>query len=223
MFRKAISYGGMLLLVGATLFATPGSVWAQRGGGHGGGGGRFGGAHFGGSHGGAFRGGYQYGYHPYNNHYGFRSYGYSPYYYNYYPYLGSGSAYDSGYSGSSADMTPYYSEGDTSVAPPAVGYQSFYPPATAQPDTTAHVTAHVPAGAQLWFEGTLTTSTGPVREFASPPLTAGGRYTYDVRARWNENGQEATQTQQVEVTPGAHVDVNFPGPPKPTGQASASR
>jgi uncharacterized protein (TIGR03000 family) len=240
MLRKAISYGGMLLLVGAALFATPGAAWAQRGG-HGGGhfggfhggghfGGFHGGAHFGGSHAGAFRGGFHSGYRPYYHHYGFRNYGYSPYYYNYYPYsydyypyLWSGSAYDSGYAGSAADVTPYYSEGEAAAAPPAAGYQSFYSPAPAQPDTSAHVTAHVPAGAQLWFEGTLTTSTGPVREFVSPPLTPGGRYTYDVRARWNENGHEVTQTQQVAVTPGAHIDVNFPVPPKPTEQASASR
>jgi uncharacterized protein (TIGR03000 family) len=54
-------------------------------------------------------------------------------------------------------------------------------------------------------------TTGPVRTYASPPL-AEGQYSYEVRARWNENGQEVTQTQQVGVTPGAHVEVNFPLP-----------
>jgi uncharacterized protein (TIGR03000 family) len=213
MLRKVISYGGLPLLVGAALLVMPGSVWAQRGG------------HGGGFRGGAFRGGFHSGYRPY-----YRNYGYSPYYYNYYPfpyyyypYLWSGSAYDSGYYGSSVDVTPYYSEGEPSAEPPAVNYQSLYSPAPAQPDARAHVTAHVPAGAQLWFEGTQTASTGPVREFVSPPLTPGARYVYDVRARWNENGKEVTQTQQVQVTPGAHIDVNFPVPPKPTEQASASK
>ena len=51
-------------------------------------------------------------------------------------------------------------------------------------------------GAEVWFNGTPTTSTGPARQFASPPLTPGTRYSYDIRATWNENGREVTQTQQ---------------------------
>jgi uncharacterized protein (TIGR03000 family) len=54
------------------------------------------------------------------------------------------------------------------------------------------------------------TTGGSVREFQSPPLTPGHRYPDDVRARWNENGQEMTQTQKVEVTAGTNVIVNFP-------------
>src|ERR1700730_4189647 len=56
MFRKVLSFGGMLLLAGAAVFMTPGSGLAQRSGGHGGGfhGGGF---HGGGSHSGGFRGG----------------------------------------------------------------------------------------------------------------------------------------------------------------------
>jgi uncharacterized protein (TIGR03000 family) len=48
-----------------------------------------------------------------------------------------------------------------------------------------------------------------VRQFYSPPL-APGRYSYEVRARWTENGREVNQTQQVQVTPGARVEVDFP-------------
>jgi len=80
-------------------------------------------------------------------------------------------------------------------------------------DTRAHVTISVPADAELWAEGIEMTSTGSVREFQSPPLTAGSRYTYELRARWNENGHEVTQTQQVAVAAGAHVSVRFPVQP----------
>jgi len=102
-----------------------------------------------------------------------------------------------------------------SAAPAAGDYQPLYPLATApaEPDTAAHVTVKAPADAQLWFNGTLTTTTGTVRQFDSPPLAA-GKYTYDVRARWVDNGHEVTQTRHVEVTPGARVEVDFPAPPR---------
>jgi uncharacterized protein (TIGR03000 family) len=79
-----------------------------------------------------------------------------------------------------------------------------------EPDPVAHVTVKVPVDAQVWFADTPTTSKGPLRQFNSPPLTPGSQYTYDVRASWNENGQAVTQTQHVEVSAGAHVNVSFP-------------
>jgi uncharacterized protein (TIGR03000 family) len=54
------------------------------------------------------------------------------------------------------------------------------------------------------------TSTGSAREYQSPPLTPGSRYSYEIRAHWNENGQPVSQTQKVEVTAGGHIDVTFP-------------
>ena len=56
MIRQALSFGGLLLLAGATALATPGSALAQRGGGGHAGGAHFGGAHFGGAGFGGFRG-----------------------------------------------------------------------------------------------------------------------------------------------------------------------
>jgi uncharacterized protein (TIGR03000 family) len=44
----------------------------------------------------------------------------------------------------------------------------------------------------------------------TPPLTPGGRYGYDIKASWKENGHEVTQTQYIEVTAGAHINVTFP-------------
>jgi uncharacterized protein (TIGR03000 family) len=240
-----ILYGGTLLLAGVMLLGMPGSVLARGGGGGGGHGGGFGGGHFGGGfggghfgggfagghiggfggghiggnhfggyHGGLYRGGYGYGYH---NHYGL--YGTYPYfgYSSYdYPYGLSGPAYGSGYDDFYGEEPPSNLYGSTSVTPSAGSDPFFTPPA----DTIAHLTVSVPAGAQLWFEGVPTSRTGPVRQFDSPPLRPGGRYSYQVRASWGENGHEVTQTQQVDVTAGAHLTVKFPIPPTTVGQTS---
>jgi uncharacterized protein (TIGR03000 family) len=247
MLRKMFSFAGPLLLAGAAIFATPGVGQAQRHGGGHVSGAHFGGAHFGGAHysgahySGANFGGYHggfahYGYRPYYHHYGsygyrpyyhnYGRYGYSPYFYGYYPsydtypyYAGSGLTYDSGSSGLSGDEPQSYSTDSPFVTAPATSTQAYYPPVTAtnQPDRIAHITVQVPADARVWFDDTATTSMGATRQFTSPPLTPGQRYSYEIRARWNENGKEVTQTQKVEVTAGAQVQVAFPTSPKTAG------
>src|SRR5262249_34540729 len=149
--------------------------------------------HPGSLHSGSFHPG---GFHSHSFHHGnFHHRGYFPGYYpsyGYYPPASYDPSYDLGY-GSAPDLgyLDSYGEGAPSYAS---GYQAVEPPSTVSPDTaaaqadsTAHVTVRVPANAQLWFEGSPTTSTGPVREFQSPPLRP-GRYTYAIRARWSENG-----------------------------------
>jgi uncharacterized protein (TIGR03000 family) len=232
----------MLLLAGAAVLTTADPVQARGGGGHGGGG-HGGGFHAGGYHGGGYHGGGIGGYHGgyYHGGYG-RSFGSRPYYshrhyyrghypyYGYYPYyhnsyisgggdslenayaddlplLGDSVTYDSGYKGLSAQEYQAYAQAradDNASAPTPV-------------DTTAHVKATVPADAEIWFDGTKTTSTGAVRQFQSPPLTLGQRYNYEIRARWSENGHEVTQTQKVEVTAGSHINVTFPVRPNAAG------
>jgi uncharacterized protein (TIGR03000 family) len=219
MFRKAFSFGGLLLLAGATALVTP-SLSQARGGGHGGGGGGRGGGfrgggHFGGGFHGGHVGGFRGGFHHdgFGHHFG--GYGYYPYYdgYTYDPYAyGQGDVMgDSAYYGSDEEATPYDSGGYSSIAPSPLGYQSALPAAA----NAAHVTLTVPPGARVSFGGAPTTSTGPVREYVSPALTPGKQYTYEVRVRWNDNGQVVTQTQQVEVSAGTHVNVAFPRPSAP--------
>ena len=228
MLQKMFSLAGMLLLSGAAFLMTTGAVQA-RGGGHGGGG-HGGGGHGGGFHGagqfGGFRGGYHGGYWHggYGRGFDFRHYygGYYPYYgyypnYGYHPYYGGSYSLENAY----ADDTPLLGDGITYDS----GYQGLSPqeyqayaqagkvsntPAPVQPDTTAHLAVKVPVDAEVWVEGRKTNSTGSAREFQSPPLTPGARYSYEIRARWNENGHQVDQTQQVEVTAGAHIDVTFP-------------
>ena len=163
-----------------------------------------------------------------NNFHSSRFYGggYYPGYYGYYPspgfYSFHGSypadsynpSYDLGY-GSAPDLGDFDSYG--AVAPPySSGYQSLEPPPTVNPDTasvqgdsTVHVRVRVPANAKLWIDGAITTSTGSIREFQSPPLTP-GQYTYELRARWTENSRDVTQTQKVAVSPRTHITVDFP-------------
>jgi uncharacterized protein (TIGR03000 family) len=254
MIRQAFSYGGILLLAGAAVLATPGFGQAQHFGVTQFGashvlGPRFGQAHFGGAYFGGYRGS-SYRSPGYSGGYGQSDYRHAPAYgYGYYPYSGSYgsdysiypyvpsynlSAYNPGYAGAYGDVMPVAPDDETvggyqyQASYPTAGsypYQASYPPVTtaalapaAGPDTRVYVTVKVPADARVWFGGAATTSTGPVRRFYSSPLESGGRYTYSIKASWNENGQEVTQTQQVGVTPGAQVSVNFPVPP----QASAS-
>jgi uncharacterized protein (TIGR03000 family) len=237
MFRKLLTYSSTFLIVGALFMAAPGLAMA-RGGGHGGGGhgggghfgGGFGGAHFGGSRVGGYYGGNHsgfahgyYGSRDYDHHgygyYGDRGfyrhpygyYGYYPYHYGYYggadPNFFSGPVNVLEYNGYYPEVTPPYSEGYDAVAPPAA-------PNSPVADAVARISANVPANAQLWFGNTLTFTTGPVRQFESPPLVPGNRYDYEIRATWTENGHQVTQTQRVDVAAGAHVTVTFPLPPK---------
>jgi len=177
--------GGILLLAGAAMFATPGPARAQHSGGGRSGGAHFsagqvGGAQFGGYHSDLYRGGSSYGSpHAYNNsHYG--RYGYYPYYYGSFPYLPSGLAYDSGYYDPYSDEISPPSEGYASATSPDADYRGYRPPVVvtpddelSQPDESVHVTVRVPAEAEIWFQGTKMTQTGTVREYQSPPLTPG--------------------------------------------------
>jgi len=153
---------------------------------------------------------YGYGYqHPYLGYSG----GYYPYFglYGGYPYDGEyGDEYDYPYPGWENSTDPGNANGPGGSIPP-------FPPAStpasppAPAGTPAQVTVRVPADAQVWFDGVQMSTPGEVRTYKSPPL-APGNYNYDVRARWNANGSEVSQTKRVKVTPGAHVEVDFPVP-----------
>src|SRR5262245_11060717 len=236
MFRKSIVYGGSLLVAAALIALTPPAVQARGGGGGHGGGGGF---HGGGFHGGGFHGGFHSGFHGGGFHSGgfhhggfhhfgsFRSFGYHPYYYGSYPYSSGSYPYSSGFYPYSDDYLPdsYATEpyDDSylgSVSTYNTSYSSSYYQPPQQDNLSADVTLTVPADAELWFNGTKVTSTGTVREFRSPPLALGHQYTYDIRARWNENGHPVTQTQEITVTPGGLVRLEFPIPSGTVGQAS---
>jgi uncharacterized protein (TIGR03000 family) len=100
------------------------------------------------------------------------------------------------------------------VNPPPYGvtpYESFYigPRPTEADRRRADITVQVPQGATLWFDGTKTNQTGAVRSFISPPLQAGRKYAYDVRARWTENGKVREENRTVQVHAGDRLQVNL--------------
>jgi len=60
----------------------------------------------------------------------------------------------------------------------------------------------VPAGAEVTFDGEKTTSTGTLRQYVSPPLTAGQPYSYRVTATWQDDGKEVVRTRTVQFRAG---------------------
>jgi uncharacterized protein (TIGR03000 family) len=245
MFRRILFVGGTLLAAAALVFLTPAPGQAAprggfRPGGFSAGGFRAGGFRAGGFYAGGFRAGgfhyagYRYGglhYHPYHwghyrPYYG-GSYSYYPYSYDSYPYYGyssgysgGSSAYNPGYSSLYYQSVPSYYDGAMSGGWAPGGYQATGAPAIPAPaGDVARLTVTVPADARVWIDDVLRTPTGSVREFCSPPLDPGSRYTYTIRARWDDNGCEVTQKQQVVLTPGAHLVVRFPVPPGAPGGA----
>lgn len=89
--------------------------------------------------------------------------------------------------------------------------------------TCVGLLVHVPADADIWLDGVKTQQTGTVRRFESPALPAGGVFTYEVRARWTEQGRAMEQRQVILVHAGDQVRVNFPAFPQLESQAVPQR
>jgi uncharacterized protein (TIGR03000 family) len=77
------------------------------------------------------------------------------------------------------------------------------------PDNTARLRILVPDNAKVWVGGQETGQTGSEREFGSPPLTPDKAYTYEVKARWMENGEPVEQTRKVRVHANQTTTVDF--------------
>ena len=109
----------------------------------------------------------------------------------------------------------YYAAPWSGAYGPGPVYQSFYPSpgedgGMDRPGNRAvTVNVSVPADAEIWFDGTKTVQTGPARRFVSPPVTPGPDYTYEVKARWRENGTAVTQTRRVIVHAGDVINLRF--------------
>ena len=234
MIRTILSHLALPVIVAAVMTLGPTEAFAQHGGGHGGGGG----FHGGGGRGGAYQGGVHYGgFGGYSNYrgYGYRSYGgyrYRPFYgYGYYPYYpsyGYGSypyygTYPSYSDFSTPDVVTIPDSGPNTTVPStpaaptdsAVGNSSTPSSpsgVTTSADSPTRITVRLPGDADLWFNGTKMTATGPVRVFSHPPVTPGRQYSYTIRAHWIDNGTTTDQTRTVFFTPGDNLDVSFPTP-----------
>src|SRR6266542_2970750 len=92
-------------------------------------------------------------------------------------------------------------------AAPGGGYRVFYPGGGGASyvlrPTPATLELRLPDGeAAVWLEGTKMAATGTTRNFVTPPLDPGGRFEYEVRARWKDGDREVTQTRTVTILAG---------------------
>lgn len=213
MFKRLLQPGVLSLLAATALLLIPSVSQAQWG--------------RGGYSGGRGGVGYSYGGSPYYGNYGNWGYGgYRPYYSGgYYPgnYGSNWGYYPRTYYGRSYYpnnyyYNNYYSNDYYTATPNVTGYQSFYPSegvtgATSatpgQSDRTVYIAVRVPADAEVWFGDFKTNVTGTERSFVSPPLDPDKNYTYDIRARWNENGRAIDRTRTLQVHAGDRLNVDF--------------
>jgi uncharacterized protein (TIGR03000 family) len=77
------------------------------------------------------------------------------------------------------------------------------------PETAALISVHVPHDAKIWFSDHETKEQGMHREFVTPALEKNGTFYYNVRAQWNENGQNMDRTRKVLVRAGDRINIDF--------------
>jgi uncharacterized protein (TIGR03000 family) len=78
-----------------------------------------------------------------------------------------------------------------------------------QPGT---LVVHLPSHAQLFIAGQPTRQVGATRRFESPPLRGGRTFTYQLQARWVENGREVVVDKEVDMFAGREAVVHFVPP-----------
>ena len=201
-----------LSLVAVASFLWPSALsFAGPGGGNrsGGGGSRSSGTHASSNHGSANHnsgsGHRNYGYGGYGLYGGYGGYG--GYGYGGYSGLGSYSAYGYSPSYNRAYVDPSLIYADPALQVPVPRQSAYYAPP--MPDDSALLRVFVPADAQVWIGGEATTKTGEERTFASPALTPGKSYTYQIKAVWTENGKPIEKTQKVKVLANETTNVTF--------------
>lgn len=202
------SYLWAVVLSGGVLLATGGPVAAQHG--HGGHGGHHGG-HHGGRHGGHY-GGHYLGHHHHYYPYGSIGLGYG-----YYPSYGYG-YYDYGYYPSSYLYVPSYGSAYYQPGTAVPAGQTYYRQPTAAPAlgnaARIQVTVADPA-AEVWLDGQPTTSRGTLRQYETPELEPGSKYSYTLKVSQNQGGKMVTEERLVEVSAGQVSTVDFTQPPPP--------
>ena len=84
--------------------------------------------------------------------------------------------------------------------------RSFYP----STDEQVRIHIVVPADAKITFDGKMTRQNGTQRDFQSPPLETGFRYSYTIQATLDgEREKEVTQKRVVPVHPGDDVNLTI--------------
>jgi uncharacterized protein (TIGR03000 family) len=117
-------------------------------------------------------------------------------------YYGSG-YYGSPYYGSSYYRTGYYSYPSQYTSMYFSGDMN-----TARAENRVTLNIQAPAGANLWISDVFVGQGNSSRQFISPPLENGRTYTYDVKARWMQDGREMTSTRTLEFQ-GGQTNLSF--------------
>jgi uncharacterized protein (TIGR03000 family) len=101
----------------------------------------------------------------------------------------------------SAPATTYYESARSSSGSTTVASSS---------RDTAQIRVHVPdATAQVWVNDAPTQQRGAERLFETPPLRGDRTNTYEIRAKWQEDGRTMEQSRTVRVQPGEREVVMF--------------
>jgi uncharacterized protein (TIGR03000 family) len=133
---------------------------------------------------------------------------------------GYGSGYGYGYPAPSSYVYPSY------AVPVTTGTAPFYytpgvirsTPAVVIPEVKvddkkkagASLKFELPANAVLFVDGAKTNGEGTTRSFYTPPLEAGQKYFYDVRAEIAIDGKTVVEEKRVVVEAGAEITESFP-------------
>jgi uncharacterized protein (TIGR03000 family) len=79
----------------------------------------------------------------------------------------------------------------------------------AVPLRAAVLRVRVPADAEVWIADHRTAQRGAERIFLTPPLPDGRKLSYDLHARWIEDGKQVEQTRTIPVFPGDRLTIDF--------------
>jgi len=74
---------------------------------------------------------------------------------------------------------------------------------------SARVSVRLPADARLFVDGVPCPLKSSTREFDTPKLEPGRRYSYTLKAELVRDGQTLTEEKQVILQAGRKVNVNF--------------
>jgi uncharacterized protein (TIGR03000 family) len=159
-------------------------------------------------------GGGYYGGYGWNRGYYYPSYGYSNYYPNYgYTYYDNTNYAPANYD-NSMQYANYYNQNQAQGQD--VIYDRFgqaWDVTWANPQDNQRMIfleVNVPSDARLWIDNQETQMRGNQRMFASPTVTPGKTYSYNVKAQWKDpNGQDVTRTQTVNVQAGQITPVDL--------------
>lgn len=94
------------------------------------------------------------------------------------------------------------------------------PPAARKGESPATIVVTLPADARLTVDGRATKSTSGLRQFVTPPLRPGKKYSYTFKAEFVRQGHTITVARKVPVRAGRQtaVSLDVPG----TAVASAA-